>query len=49
MSGMPSPGPKLVAADFAVVKLILNQAAKNDFKFKDIVLSVAIRELMTHR
>ena len=42
-------GRKLVATDYATVESIVDQSVKNDFKFKDIVLSIASSDLMTHR
>ncbi|MCO8123476.1 DUF1592 domain-containing protein [Stieleria sp. TO1_6] len=42
-------GRKLVIADYATVQELLDQAASNEFKFKDIVLSIASSDLMTNR
>lgn len=42
-------GRKLIAADYATVQSLVDQAAKDDFRFKDIVLSIAGSDLMTNR
>ena len=42
-------GRKLVAADYATLESIVDQSAKNDFKFKDIVLMIASSDLMPQR
>lgn len=42
-------GRKLVASDYATVESLVDQATENDFKFKDIVLSIATSNLMTNR
>jgi hypothetical protein len=42
-------GRKLVAADYATVQQLVDQSAKNDFRFKDIVIAIATSDLMTER
>lgn len=42
-------GRKLVASDYAAVQSLVEQSAMNDFRFNDIVLSIATGELMTNR
>ena len=42
-------GRKLVAADYSTVQSILDQAEKNQFKFKDLILNIATSDLMTKR
>lgn len=42
-------GRKLVAADYMTVESLVDQAAKDDFRFKNIVLSIAVSDLMTNR
>ncbi|TWU44788.1 hypothetical protein Poly51_58540 [Rubripirellula tenax] len=42
-------GRKLDAADYVTVQLLVDQAGENDFKFRDILLSIATSDLMTNR
>ncbi len=42
-------GRKLVAADYATVQQLVDQSAKNGFKFKDIVIAIATSDLMMER
>lgn len=42
-------GRELVAADYAVVQSLLDAAAKNDYKFRDIVVAIANSDLMRKR
>ncbi len=42
-------GRKLVASDFKTVETILDQAAKDDFRLKDIIRLIAESQLMTMR
>ena len=42
-------GRKLVAADYAAVQSLVEHASENDFKFKDIVLSIAASDLIIDR
>lgn len=42
-------GRKLDAADYVTVESLVETAADNGFKFKDIVLSIAASDLMTRR
>lgn len=42
-------GRKLVVADYATVQTLVDEAAENGFKFKDIIMSIASSSLMTQR
>ena len=42
-------GRKLIAADYVTVESLVDAAANNGFKFRDIVLTVATSDLMTRR
>lgn len=42
-------GRKLVASDYSTVEQLVEQAAKNDFKFKDLIVAIATSDLMTER
>eukprot|EP00913_Durusdinium_trenchii_P013406 g12587.t1 len=42
-------GRKLGAADYAIVQSLLDDAAKNGYKFKDIVVAIANSDLMRKR
>ena len=42
-------GRKLVAADYATVETILEHASQNDYRLNEIVVQIAISDLMTNR
>jgi len=42
-------GRKLIAADYATVQTLVDQAAENEFRLQDIVVSIATSKLMTER
>lgn len=44
-----STGRKLVAGDFKTFEAILNQAAKDDFHRKDLIVQIAVSDLMRIR
>ena len=42
-------GRKLVAPDFPAVQSLVSQAAANDYRFKDLLVSIAVSDLITNR
>ena len=42
-------GRELVAADYIIMESLVGQAAENDFRFKDMILSALASDLMTYR